>query len=346
MESEVRDRYAPILQSYRLKPEHLEEYGNVMKVYTNQGPYALKKLRPKQLERSNFMQHLQVLAEKGFTNFAPVYHTNDGQYILSDSEGYYYLMPWLDTYEQKGEENDEYHKMFQTLAGMHQKTLREEKITEEMLQQHYDSLSGRWEQERNTIEQFITDCEAKWYMSPFELQYCTYYHQVVRAHEFASKKLEEWHEAMKEKETTRIALIHGNVSMNHFLFDHQRNGYFISLEQSQFSTPVQDIVQFYLRSFNTYPIARNDRYEWFQVYQKTFPFTKEEKQLMLAYLAYPQKFTKQVMRYISSEQNRDDRHEFNAVSRLQEVHWLISNTEFFVSQIQMAEYQAEQSRQS
>jgi spore coat protein YsxE len=298
------------------------------------------------MERSNLMQHLQLLAEKGFTNFAPVYHTKDGQYMLSDGEVYYYLMPWLDTYEQKGEENDQYHKMFQTLAKMHQKTVREEKITEETIQQHYDALSGRWEQEKHVMEQFITDCEAKWYMSPIELQYCTYYHHAMRAHEFASNKLDEWHEAMKEKETARMALIHGNVSMNHFLFDHQRNGYFISLEQSQFSTPVQDLVQFYSRSFNTYPIARNDRYEWFQVYQKGFPLTKEEKQLMLAYLAYPQKFTKQIMRYVNAGEMRDERSELDDVKHLQEMHWLISNTEFFISQIQVAEYQAQQSQQS
>lgn len=345
MESEARDRYTPLLQLYRLNPEHAEEYGNVVKVYTSQGPYALKKLRSTRLERGNLMKHLQVLTEKGFTNFAPIYHTSDGQYILSDGNYSYYLMPWLDTFEQRGEENNQYHKMFQTLAQMHQKTVRDEKITEDSIQHHYDTLSNQWEQERNLLEQFVTDCEAKWYMSPFELQYCSYYHHVMRAHEFSMKQLEEWQDAMKEKETTRTALIHGNVSKNHFLFDHEGNGYFISLERSQFSTPVQDLVQFYLRSFHTYPIARNDRYEWYQVYQKSFPFTKEEKKLMIAYLAYPQKFMRQVRQYMSASQVREERHELNHVKQLQQMHWLISNTEFFVSQIQAAEHQAEESQQ-
>ncbi|UOY94166.1 spore coat protein YsxE [Ectobacillus sp. JY-23] len=343
MERTVRERYEPLLQSYRLHAEHIEEYGSVVKVHTNQGAYALKKLEPSRLERSNFMQHLQLLAEKGFTNFAPIYHNGIGEYILSDSEYRYYLMPWLEAHAQ-GEENDEYHKMFQTLASMHQKTLREEKLTEDVLNNHYDTLSGIWERERNAMEEFVVNCESRWYMSPFELQYCTYFHQAIRAHEFASKKLEEWHEAMKEQETTRIALIHGNLSMNHFLFDHEQNGYFISLERSQFSTPVQDLVQFYSRSFQTYPIARNDRYEWFQVYQKNFPFTPEEKKLMLAYLAYPRLFTKQVATY-AAQPSRNDRNERESVTQLQQVHWLINNTEFFVSQIQAAEQQAQQSQQ-
>jgi spore coat protein YsxE len=177
-------------------------------------------------------------------------------------------------------------------------------------------------------------------MSPFELQYCTYFHQALRAHEFAKKQFTEWHEAMKEKEKTRISFIHGNVSMNHFLFDYQRNGYFISLEDAQFATPVQDIVQFYSRSFNTYPIARNDRYEWYQIYQKNFAFTKEEKLLMLAYLAYPKTFIKQVRSYTNARNARNETKELNDVKMLQQAHWLISNIEYFVAQLQAAEQQA------
>ncbi|MFD3449561.1 spore coat protein YsxE [Microbacteriaceae bacterium 4G12] len=346
METVTRERYEPMLEMYRLRVDHLEEYGNVVKVHTSQGPYALKKLRSNRFERNDFLQHIQFLSQKGFTQYAPVYHTSDGQYILTDENYSYYLMPWLDGTEQKGEENDHYHKLFQALAVMHQKTLREENIAEETVQQHYDSLTEQWEKERDMMEQFIDQCEGRWYMSPFELQYCTYYHHVMRAHQFATKQLEEWHKVMEEKETTRIALIHGNVSMNHFLFDHQRNGYFISLENSQFSTPVQDLVQFYKTSFYTYPIARNDRYEWYQVYQKNFPFTPEEKKLMLAYLAYPQQFIKQVSRYTSAAETRSERDELNLVTSLQKNYWLVSNMEYFISQIQVAEHQAQQNKQA
>lgn len=118
-------------------------------------------------------------------------------------------------------------------------------------------------------------------MSPFELQYCTYYHHAMRAREFATKQLSEWHDAMKEKEKTRTTFVHGNVSLNHFLFDYERNGYFISLEKSQFATPVQDIVSFYSRSLNTYPIARSDRFEWYQMYQKIFHLRKRSSFLCL-----------------------------------------------------------------
>ena len=41
MDIELRNHYEPIVRQYRLDTE--KEHGNVMKIYTNQGPYALKK---------------------------------------------------------------------------------------------------------------------------------------------------------------------------------------------------------------------------------------------------------------------------------------------------------------
>ncbi|MBO9130514.1 spore coat protein YsxE [Bacillus sp. 165] len=345
METAVREKYSGLLQMYQLKPDYFENYGNVTKVYTNQGAYALKKINHDRMSRNPFMRHIQMLTEKGFTHYAPIYHTQDGRYVLYDEENSYYLMPWLEQMDQSSDENDRYHKMFRTLALMHQKTQREETINEKMITQHYEVIQKRWEEERNGLDQFLTGCESSWYMSPFELQFVSHYHHVMRAHEFATKKMEQWYEAMKEKEKTRVSLIHGNLSSQHFLFDYQRNGYFISLENSGYSSPITDLVTFYLRTFQTYPVARNDRYEWFQEYEKNFPLQQEEKTLMLGYMAYPQKFINQVIRYSNTENARDERNELSHAKLLQHSEWLISNTEYFITQLQAAEQQAEQSQQ-
>ena len=79
------------------------------------------------------------------------------------------------------------------------KTVKEETYTEEDLEKHYTSISDRWENDGEMLEEFLVESESKWYMSPFELQYCTYYHHVMRAREFATKQLNEWNDAMKEK---------------------------------------------------------------------------------------------------------------------------------------------------
>lgn len=341
MDRELRERYTPILHSYQLQVEHIEEYGNVVKVHTSQGPYALKKLPLMRRHRGDIIKHIQFLYEKGFTHFAPIYHSKDGRHILSDEAYNYYLMPWLEHGEGDGEENDHYHKMLQTLGLLHQKTVREENITEEQIEHHVTNMQARWEKDGELLEQFLIECESKWYMSPFELQYCTYYHYVSRAHEFANKQLAQWHEAMKEQEKTRVSFVHGNVSMNHFLFDHHRNGYFISFERSHFTTPVQDLIQFYSRSFRTYPIVRSDRYEWYQKYQGSFPFSKEEHLLFRAYLTYPSPFVEQLRMYMKARKSRSEHSELGNTKGLQQSYWLVSNIEYFISQLQAADAQSQ-----
>ena len=74
------------------------------------------------------------MKEKGFSNYVPIYHATDGNYILSDGTYNYYLMPWLERAEGNGEDNDQYHKMFRTLGTLHQKTVKEEMYTEEDLE--------------------------------------------------------------------------------------------------------------------------------------------------------------------------------------------------------------------
>ena len=36
MDIELRNHYEPIVRQYRLDTQHMEEHGNVMKIYTNQ----------------------------------------------------------------------------------------------------------------------------------------------------------------------------------------------------------------------------------------------------------------------------------------------------------------------
>ncbi|MFP3393629.1 spore coat protein YsxE, partial [Brevibacillus sp. SIMBA_076] len=86
---------------------------------------------------------------------------------------------------------------------MHTLSVKEIQVDIEEREAHYERTLDAWNNEKDFMDEYIVSCEKKWYMSPFELQYCTYYHHVMRAREFATKQLSEWHDAMKEKEKTR-----------------------------------------------------------------------------------------------------------------------------------------------
>ena len=67
---------------------------------------------------------------------------------------------------------------------------------------------------------------------------------------------------------------------------------------------------------------------------KNFPFTKEEQLLMFAYMTYPSQFIRQIQSYKKRRDNRNEENELRGVKSLQQSHWLVSNIEYFLSQLQ------------
>ncbi|MGM9988624.1 MAG: spore coat protein YsxE [Bacillaceae bacterium] len=320
-----------ILRLYQLNPTHLEYLKDVIKVYDRQGVYALKRVLPRGDYRNQLLTSMQLLYQKGFRHVLPMYHTIDGRYIVNGKHYFYYLIPWVDDIFSKNERDDHYHNMLRSLAKMHKKTEQQIDIDEEQVEEHYNQIKEKWEDDKRILEQFADECEQKWYMSPFELQYCSSVYQVLRAQGFAINQLDQWLEGMKEKEKSRVCLIHGNLSIRHYVIDYQDRGYFISFERSMMAHPIQDLALFYTRSLSTYPVVRDDRFDWFNTYMKENPLFREEKKLFLSYITYPQKIINHVIAY----QNKTrDWNELEYTKQFQKAVWLMNNMEYFISRVQ------------
>lgn len=343
MKIETLQKYIPILRLYDLVPKFVEEYGKVTKVYTEQGIFALKKLENDQRGQNGLLRNMHSLSEGGFRGIMPLYYTRDGRFFVYEQEQGYYLMPWLEQTDIASEENNHFYTMFSYLGKLHKATQKEKDFSAEEIEKQYEQLIEQWEREKEILDTFIEKCEQKWYMSPFELYFCSYYHQTVRSHEFAVKALDEWYHVVKEKKKTRTVMVHGDLSSQHFLVDKQRNGYFLSLEKAHEATPMYDLVQFYYRALNTYPTQRTERFEWFLEYEKVFPLHKEEKKLMISYLAYPQHMIALVKKYINEELNKN---ELKQTGRLQKISWLMNNLEHLVSRIHQDIYTKEMEKNS
>ena len=153
MDMELRNRYEPIVRQYRLDTQHMEEHGSVTKIYTNQGPYALKKIEGRKLERNNFLHHIQYLKEKGFSNYVPIYHATDGNYILSDGTYNYYLMPWLERAEGTARIMINTIKCFR-LSERCIKNGKRRNVYRRGFRKHYTNISDRWESDGEMLEEF------------------------------------------------------------------------------------------------------------------------------------------------------------------------------------------------
>ena len=339
MNKHLNERYGPIIENYRLKPEYIKEFGNVAKIYTKDHVFALKTIRNDQSQE--FLNTIFSLYNLGYRKMVPIYQTFDGNYLVRNQDNYYYLMPWLEDGGNE-ERTDHYKLMFKELANLHLFSSKDASIDKSELEQFYQSLTKKWDKRKIFLEQYIQRCEASWFMSPFELHFCTFYHETIQAIEFGKTKLDEWYEKVKEKETSRTVVTHGKVSIRHFMFDKSGSGSFISFENSKVAFPIYDLVSFYYRTLRTYPKQCDECIEWLETYQEVYPLSEEEQLLFLSLLSFPEPIYRSVKKHINKTSQKNVR---NDVKNLQKSYWLIKNVEYFVMRIIAEQQKQEQQKQ-
>lgn len=328
------EKLMPVMNQYDLTAEYAESISEkLVKVYTSSGAaYALKKVSVHR--NGHFIETLHTAHQKGFSAYVPIFKNKHRQFFTSDGENWYYIMPWL--HNESSDERDERHKnMFRELASLHQKTAFTEKLNGDQLKIHYETLSRQWADNKDMYEKYVEECEKRWYLSPFELQAVTYYFETARATDFARKKLDEWYEIMKEKEDARQVIIHGRASIHHFLYDEQGTGFLTNFEQSRVSSPIDDLLLFYHRTFHTYPFAGDECVDWLYTYQQSFPYRAEEMILFMSYAAYPDF----IYRNLKKHMNQGDRSAAQ-LKKNQDIiksYWTFKNIEYFIMKVTQIE---------
>ncbi|MGE8206073.1 spore coat protein YsxE [Heyndrickxia sp. NPDC080065] len=316
-----------IMKQYGMKANFFEKYGKSFKVSTSEGNFALKRISP--YTGTGFVKNVQLLYHRGYNRIVPIYPTLDGRYAVLDEQYLYYLMPWLPN-EEKEDRSEKHQKMFRELARLHTLSVKEVQITKEQRKEHFDQTNEQWVRETEFFEEFLERSEQKWYMSPFELMFCTFFQDIIQALNFSKKQLEQWYEDSKDVEKGRTVVVHGKVSTEHFLYDERGYGYFTNFENSKVTSPINDLLPFLARTLNTYPKRLDDSVDWLYTYLGHFPFREDEKRLFLGYLAHPGPIYRIVEEYFFKKTKKS---EMKYVKQLQRNYWLLKNTEYVVMRI-------------
>src|SRR5699024_4717054 len=106
-------------------PMFIEMEGNVAKITTEQGIFALKKVSFNQKQRDLFLRQLYLLTKSEFIGRVPIYCTHDGRYIVEENNNEYYLMPWITENNRLEDKNNDFFMMFSTLGRLHKETVQE-----------------------------------------------------------------------------------------------------------------------------------------------------------------------------------------------------------------------------
>jgi spore coat protein YsxE len=329
---------SPILKHYSLEPHFVDEFGRVQKIYSNKGVFALKKIKPQ--HGADFIRHVQALYQKGYNRIVPIYPTVDGRYAVLHQNELFYLMPWLAN-EEKEDRFERHQQMLRELARLHTLSVREVPIKKEDRTEHYERTLQEWEKEKEFLDGFIESCERKEYMSPFELLFSLYYHDVSQALKFSTNKLKDWYEKTKDSDKARTVIIHGKVSTEHFLYDDKGYGYFMNFENARQGSPLHDLLPFLSRTLKSFPKRSDESVDWIYTYLKYFPFKEDEMLLFQGYFAHPGSIIRAAEQYHKGEHNRGER---KAVQHLQRQFWLLKNTEYVAMRIDEIERQKQEAK--
>ncbi|WP_027409485.1 spore coat protein YsxE [Anoxybacteroides tepidamans] len=318
-------QYRPILQRYHLQTSRIDDYGNVKKVYTNAGIFALKEIKDlkyiRAVEQAYFFYGQQMI---------PLYVARDGAPFVASSGRYYYLMPWILSEEQRTKREDNL-SFFRDLASLHQKTVREVDVNEDDVRKYYEARKQEWEKQRSFLQSYAEQCEREWYMSPFQLQFCTYFHELMQAYWFAETQLERWYEKVKETKKWRIAFVHGKAVPSHYVRNGEEKGYFCSWERAYWASPLVDILTCFHDYVRTAPPIGEEWIEGMLEYERQLVVREEERAFFLSHAASPSHVYRFVSRYVTDEGK--DMHEYDGVVRLQREYWVVKHTEYIVTRL-------------
>lgn len=320
-------RLRKVLESYKIVPRYVEPYGKVLKIYTPFGNYALKKYERSNRSPVEMIETVEKLFQRGFQNVAPIFRGVQGEYLVEDGEEFYYLMPWYEE-GQTSSQRHRYEQMFKQLSILHNKTVDVQEVDEAEIERYTEGFRAQLSFVKENLEEELLRCEAKTYMSPSELFFCTTYFKARQSIEFSELKLGQWENWAKEIKESRSVMNHGDLSLGHYVVDQTGRGYFINFEKSKLASPVNDLIQVSHELFQGLPLHNESKWNWLQNYFQNFEWSKGERALYMVHMSNPVDWLDFRM-----ETMRGGHSEIKKVGRLQQIYWKMINTEYMVSKL-------------
>lgn len=252
----------------------------------------------------------EILKTKGLTatryekiNSALIISTKEGKLVYKKNPLNYKIINYLKSrnfdYMPKllSEENDDYQistyvegldvpdeqKMVDLIhltALLHSKTTHYKEVDINEYESLYQDLNGNIEYLYNHYTNLITKIETKVYMSPSEFLLARNISLIFKTLDENKQRLEMWHEMVKEKRKMRNVVLHNNLKLEHFI--RNEKSYLVSWDKAKIASPVFDIYKLYQNHVLDFEFE-----ELLKEYEKNYPLTKDEKELLYILISMP-----------------------------------------------------------
>ena len=245
------------------KPYRYTLKGSVTILETTSGNFVIKE------KMKDLGELFTYLKSRNFTSFPKLIDESRGEVNVFE-----YVEDTRVPKEQKAED------LVNLVSNLHNKTTYYKDVTEDNFKSVYDDVKSNIDYLSEMYENYYNSFFNEIMMSPSHYLFMRNYSKIKADLNFCQTELDKWFELVKSSHKTRVALIHNNLSLDHYIESDQ--DYLISWEHSRIDTPILDIIKLYHNEFfdlNFENIFAN--------YFRKFPLNDEEKKLLFIMLAMP-----------------------------------------------------------
>ncbi len=167
------------------------------------------------------------------------------------------------------------------LASLHNKTVYYKSTTLDDYKEIYDDIDNNIRYLNNYYESlFLNICKEE-YLSPSKYLFTRNYYKIKAAITFCQDELESWFDLVKNHQKERVAVVHNNLALDHFIDNHE-NRALISWDNYKVDTPIMDFVNLYHNSYLDYDFS-----EFFNKYTNNFTLLDNEQKLLFILISLP-----------------------------------------------------------
>lgn len=166
---------------------------------------------------------------------------------------------------------------------LHSKTTFYKDIDDDTYKELYEGVIKNVEYLINYYSDIAELIEREVYMSPGHYYFIRNISKVFASLDYCRFYIDKWYKIIEEKKRIRVAQIHNNLSLDHYLVNDNRP-YLISWRKSKRDIPIYDLVNLYKKYYKEL-----DFYELLRKYEMNYPMLEEEKYLFFVLISIPEK---------------------------------------------------------
>lgn len=250
-----------ILKKNSLRASKYHKLGKAVEVNTNNGRYVIK---PKIDNKDIF----NYLITRNFNYYPDIIDYDDN----------YEITRYIEDIDIPNEQkiND----LINLVGLLHNKTTYYKEIDEAEYKKLYEDLNNNIEYLYEYYNDLITIIETKVFMSPPEYLLARNISIIFSSLNYCHKKINEWYKKVSDTRKMRVAVIHNNLNLSHFIKNN--SDYLISWDKSKIDIPIFDLYKLY----NNHVIDF-DFYDVLKRYESMYPLKEEELDLFFILISMP-----------------------------------------------------------